>query len=148
MPIPPLAPSAFSWTRLLRGIATGSFVALGLAWIVAPQVASSLTSTPLDQPPTEFSDAFLVCDTLLSFGAFLVGSLLSWRLARTHPYMACLAVSAVGTLVYLWAMQGGGGMFDGAYPLWYELAPIHLGSGALAVALARRTNTHNAGHER
>ena len=41
-----------------------------------------------------------------------------------------------------------GGMFDGAYPLWYALAPIRLGSGALAVALARRTNTHNAGHER
>jgi len=73
-----------------------------------------------------------------------VGSLLSWHIARTHPYLACLAVSAIGALIYLWAMDG---LFSGPYPLWYDLAPIHWGAGALAVTLARRTRPQNADHE-
>lgn len=139
-------PTTFSWPRLLRGIATGSFVALGLAWIVAPQLASTLTGTPLEPPApgVGVDEAFLVCDALLSFGAFLVGSLVSWHVARTHPFLACLAVSAIGAVLYLWAMDG---LFSGPYPLWYDLAPIHWGSGAFAVVLARRTKPQNAGHE-
>lgn len=126
-----------SWPRTLTLVAAFSGAALAMAWVIVPVVAAGITQIlfgPLSGTPPEF----LALDLALSFLAFLAASYGAAALSRGHPVGAATGVGVIGWLVYFLVVGGLEGMFDGAFPLWYQLFPIHFLAAVVGCSLARQ----------
>ena len=128
--------SRAGWGRVVFALLISSFLALFVGWFVAPLLLNlvALSSGML----RSHDPVFLIGDLLLTGAGVALSCKLATWIAPGRPYVLSLAIAAVCSLVFLYAVGGPLGMAKQSYPMWYELFPIDWIGGLLVAFMTSR----------
>jgi len=137
------ATQAVGWPRALATSAVCAALALFLAWLVVPIIAFNAANMVRGPSPATDTPELLI-DLVLSAAVFFAAAYAAATLSTGRAWLAAMTVAAIGWLVYFAQSGGATGILSGEFPLWYHLAPSHLGTAVAAALAASRRQARRA----